>query len=139
MHFDLVDSVIELDASAGRIVTVKNVSAAEEYLQDHFPTFPVLPGVLMIESLTQAARKLLTAMNPAHSRHVLCGVRALKYGNFVRPGETLRVEVKLTKQQEDGRFDFSGTGVVLRSGANAQEEPPTAVSGKFSMRPARLG
>src|SRR5262249_58553760 len=57
MHFDLVDRVLE--QSPDRIVTLKHVSAAEEYLQDHFPTFPVLPGVMMLEAMVQAGRRML--------------------------------------------------------------------------------
>lgn len=136
MHFDLVDAVLE--QSESRIVTVKNVSAAEEYLQDHFPTFPVLPGVLMVESLVQAARRLL-AHRCGDDRLVLGAVRALKYGSFVRPGESLRVEVVLHKANPDGSFDLKGEGVVVRSSAaapsGAAEPARTAVSGRFAMRP----
>jgi len=57
MHFDLIDSVIE--KTLDRVVTIKNVSSAEEYLQDHFPTFPVLPGVMMLEAMVQAGRRML--------------------------------------------------------------------------------
>jgi len=62
MHFDLVDRVLEL--APDRIVTLKQVSAAEEYLQDHFPSFPVLPGVMMLEALVQAARRLAESRAP---------------------------------------------------------------------------
>lgn len=136
MRFDLVDAVIE--KSADRIVTHKNVSSAEEYLQDHFPTFPVLPGVLMIESMVQAARVLAKSNNAEHARHVLGGVRALKYGTFVRPGDTLRVEVSLERTHDDGRMEFKGAGTVLKPDAVAGSEPPTAVSGKFWLRPMRV-
>lgn len=139
MHFCLVDAVLE--QSDDRIVTVKQVTAAEEYLQDHFPSFPVLPGVFMVESLVQAARLLLAPRGD--SRLVLGGVRALKYGSFVRPGDTLRVEVALHKVQPDGSFDLKGEGTVLRPGTHKHPvsgvlEPPTAVSGKFTMRPLAL-
>ncbi|CAE7216871.1 fabZ, partial [Symbiodinium necroappetens] len=112
MHFDFVDRVLEV--SDERIVTVKAVSMSEEYLQDHFPSFPVLPGVFMIESMVQAARRLLTERDPALSRHVLSGVRALKYGTFVSPGRTMRIEVSLLKETEEG-FEFKGSGVVLEA------------------------
>src|ERR1044071_8866706 len=97
MHFDLVDHVLE--RTPERITTLKLVSAAEEYLQDHFPTFPVLPGVLMLEAMVQASRRLLEthASAPKDAPLVLGRVRALKYGRFVKPGCTLRVQVELLK------------------------------------------
>src|SRR5438477_3072826 len=101
MHFDLVDRVLEI--SADRIVTIKHVSAAEEYLQDHFATFPVLPGVLMLEAMVQAGRKLVETSVPGGAAGlplVLGRVRALKYGRFVKPGASLRVEVTLEKEVE---------------------------------------
>jgi 3-hydroxyacyl-[acyl-carrier-protein] dehydratase len=57
VKFNLLDKIESL--SDTRIVATKHVSLAEEYLQDHFPTFPVLPGVMMLEALTQAAGWLL--------------------------------------------------------------------------------
>jgi len=143
MHFCLLDSVIE--QAADRIVTIKQVTAAEEYLQDHFPGFPVLPGVFMIEALVQAGRRMLEARPELRStRLVLGGVRALKYGSFVRPGQTLRVEVSLAKALDDGSFELRGEGIVLSVGhevtnTSAPVDPaPTAVSGKFTLRPVRL-
>ena len=53
MRFTLVDRILELQAGQ-EITAVKNLSLAEEYLADHFPLFPVLPGVLMLEAMTQA-------------------------------------------------------------------------------------
>lgn len=136
MHFDLVDRVVDL--APERIVTVKNITLAEEYLQDHFATFPVLPGVMMLECLVQAGRRLIEARFPASASDrplVLGRVRALKYGRFVRPGATLRVEVTLLKVLEDGGFDLRGEGVVLEPSGG---EPQTAVTGRLTLRPARL-
>jgi 3-hydroxyacyl-[acyl-carrier-protein] dehydratase len=130
MHFSLVDRVIE--QSADRIVTLKHVSSAEEYLQDHFPSYPVLPGVMMLEAMVQAARRLCDS---ASVPMVLGQVRALKYGAFVRPGATLRVDVTLHKKNDDGTFDFKGEGTLLEPGATS--EPPTAVSGRFLLRPVK--
>jgi 3-hydroxyacyl-[acyl-carrier-protein] dehydratase len=130
MHFSLVDRVIE--QSADRIVTLKHVSSAEEYLQDHFPSYPVLPGVMMLEAMVQAARRLCDS---GSEPMVLGQVRALKYGAFVRPGATLRVDVTLHKKNDDGTFDFKGEGTLLEPGATS--EPPTAVSGRFLLRPVK--
>jgi 3-hydroxyacyl-[acyl-carrier-protein] dehydratase len=138
MHFNLVDAIIE--QTADRIVTVKNVSSAEEYLADHFPTFPVLPGVLMLESMVHAARLLAGACAGAPEPLVLGRVRALKYGAFMPPGATLRVEVTLLSRTEDGQFEFKGEGKRLSPGRGEEAgPPPTAVSGRFTLRPVRLG
>jgi 3-hydroxyacyl-[acyl-carrier-protein] dehydratase len=138
MHFDLVDRVLEL--TSDRIATIKQVSQAEEYLQDHFATFPVLPGVMMLEAMVQAARRLALSRASADSATplVLGKVRALKYGRFVRPGAVLRVEVSLAKTLDDGILDFKGEGVVIEPDAAPDQAPSTAVSGRFSLRPVRL-
>lgn len=141
MHFRLVDQVIECTPQRG--VTLKNVTLAEEYLQDHFPGFHVLPGVFMLEALVQSARLVLERRDLAGgnqpTRMVLGGVRAVKYGNFVRPGDCLRSEVTIDKVQEDGVVSFKGTGTVLRrSGSGGEATADTAVSGRFTMRPVRM-
>lgn len=143
MHFGLIDRVIEVDGE--RIVALKGVSSAEEYLQDHFPTFPVLPGVLMIETLVQAARALLdhrrddaTDNDVDADRYVLGLVRALKFGTFVRPGEVLRVEVSLLSRDDEGAFHFKGAGRRLSPDTPDADDSPTTVSGRFSLRPIRL-
>jgi 3-hydroxyacyl-[acyl-carrier-protein] dehydratase len=109
VKFNLIDRIEEL--SDTRIVGVKQVSLAEEYLADHFPTFPVLPGVMMLEAATQAAGWLLHhRTNFACSMAVLKEARNVKYGQFVAPGDELRLEVELTKPLETGGvFKISGT------------------------------
>ncbi len=98
--------------SDSRLVAVKYVSLAEEYLGDHFPTFPVLPGVLMLEALTQAAGWLLHRQSGfAKSMAVLKEARNVRYGTFVAPGNSLRVEVEALKLSESGGA-FKGSGTV---------------------------
>lgn len=145
MKFQLIDTIIE--QAEDRIVAQKSVTAAEEYLQDHFPTFPVVPGVMMIEALVQAGRRLL-ADRTGDPRYVLGEVRALRYGSFVRPGEILRVEVKIISEK-DGEFKFKGEGRVIRPvdetdeggsglyGTLSESSNETAVSGRFTLRPLR--
>jgi 3-hydroxymyristoyl/3-hydroxydecanoyl-(acyl carrier protein) dehydratase len=91
----------------------------------------VLPGVFMVEAMVQAARRLLEGRG--RGRMVLGGVRALRYGSFVRPGESLRVEVVVDREQGDGEVSFRGTGTVIRSDGTSE----TAVSGRFTMRARR--
>lgn len=127
MKFELLDVIVE--ESPDRIVAIKQVSNAEEYLADHFPRFPVLPGVMMVETMAQAARRMLA--DRGDTRLVLGQVRSLKFGSMVRPGEALEVEVSLHAEEEDGSYSCRGVGRVRRAGVPAE----TAVSGRFTMRP----
>ena len=134
MHFDLIDTVLE--QSDERIVALKSVTNAEEYLQDHFPTFPVLPGVMMIEACTQAARRLAEA--GGSNRYTLGQVKALKYGMFVAPGDTRRVEITVFKRHDDGSIDFKASGTVHKPGDDLGEGT-NCVSGRLTLRPVRPG
>ncbi len=147
MKFQLIDAILEI--SPERIVAVKSVSLAEEYLQDHFPTFPILPGVFMLEVCVQAARALLREACPDAVHPLVLGTaRAVKYGAMVKPGESLIVEVDLKQANADGSFDCRATGRVvtkstfdpekLSDHVNSDPSGATAVSGRFTMRPARL-
>jgi 3-hydroxyacyl-[acyl-carrier-protein] dehydratase len=109
VKFNLIDKIESI--TDDRIVAVKYVSLAEEYLADHFPTFPVLPGVMMLEALTQAAGWLLHRRHDfARSMAVLKEAKNVKYGNFVAPGNFLRVDVELHKSTESGAtFKAAGT------------------------------
>ena len=125
MRFTLIDHIVELEEGT-EITAVKTLSMAEEYLADHFPRFPVMPGVLMLEALTQSAAWLIRVSEDfAHSIIVLKEARNLKYGQFVEPGQTMTVTVKITKQDEretrvraratvDGRTTVSARLVLER-------------------------
>jgi len=122
LKFELIDNVLELEAD--RIVAIKNVTSAEEYLADHFPSFPVLPGVMMLETLVQAARILVAkSQNTGDTPLIMAQARNIRYGNMVKPGQSLIVEVTL-KGEKDGQWQLVGTGKVDGS---------VAVQGKFAM------
>ena len=125
MRFDLVDAITE--QTPGRIVAVKAVTAAEEYLADHFPGFPVLPGVMMLEAMVQASRRIL------HQEHgpgpwTLAEARNIRYGQMVRPGERLCVTVELLKSADPHTHTFAGRGEV---------DGETAVQGRLLMTTRR--
>jgi len=110
VKFNLIDKIEQL--TDDRIVAVKYVSLAEEYLADHFPTFPVLPGVMMLEAVTQAAGWLMHHRTSfGRSMAVLKEARNVKYGSFVAPGNFLRVEVDFMKPTDAGA-SFKATGTV---------------------------
>ncbi len=111
MRFLLIDRITELEPQKS-ITAVKNLSLAEEYLADHFPGFPVLPGVLMLETLVQAGGWLIRhAEDFAHSTILLKEARAIRYNSFVTPGNSLIVKMTVRKQAEN-IWDFNGTGTV---------------------------
>jgi 3-hydroxyacyl-[acyl-carrier-protein] dehydratase len=100
MRFTLLDRVMAIEPGKS-ITAVKTVTLAEEYLADHFPRFPVLPGVLMLEAMTQAAAwTVRLGEDFAHSIVVLRAARNVKYGDFVEPGKTLTVTAEVLSQDE---------------------------------------
>ena len=110
VRFELIDKIEFV--SDTRLVGVKYVSLAEEYLADHFPSFPVLPGVLMLESAAQGAGWLLHLQHDfSGSMAILKEARNVKYGNFVAAGDFLRIEVELVKLTDSGGM-FKASGSV---------------------------
>lgn len=94
MKFILLDKVTEL-VPGERICAVKALSLAEEYLGDHFPTFPVLPGVMMLEAMVQTAAMLVRITNDfAQSMIVLAEARNIKYKSFVKPGNIIVISLQ---------------------------------------------
>ena len=111
MRFTPIDRVIELERGA-KITAVKNLSMAEEYLADHFPGFPVMPGVLMLEAMTQAGAWLVRASEDfAHSVVLLKEARNVKYASFVQPGQTLQVTAEIIGQ-DDRETKLKAQGTV---------------------------
>ncbi len=124
MKFGLIDAITELTRGE-RIVAVKAVSLAEEYLEDHFPTFPVFPGVLMLQALVESATWLVrNALDFSPNVILLREARSITYKTFVRPGQLLRLEVTCRRlSRSDSDFD----GIGYCDGAEA-------VKGRFSLR-----
>ncbi|MBN1491898.1 MAG: beta-hydroxyacyl-ACP dehydratase, partial [Phycisphaerae bacterium] len=128
MKFVLLDKIVELEPGQ-RIRAVKALTLAEEYLADHFPTFPVMPGVLMVEAMVQASAWLVrTSEDYAHSVIVLAEARNVTYKSFVSPGRVLELDVKARRIDAD-TSEFEGLG---RSG---DEE---MVKGRWTLRHSNL-
>jgi 3-hydroxyacyl-[acyl-carrier-protein] dehydratase len=117
MRFNLVDRILEVEPGQ-RIRIVKNLTLAEEYLADHFPTFPVMPGVLMLQTLAEAGAWLLRITEDfQHSVIVLREAKNVKYGNFMQPGKSMIVTAELTELGSadavlKGRGEMDGTSTV---------------------------
>lgn len=100
MRFTLLDRITKIQPGS-HIEAVKALSLAEEYLQDHFPRFPVMPGVLMVEAMFQAGMWLIHKTEDfAHSAILLKEARNVKFSDFVTPGQILRVRATIFKQDD---------------------------------------
>lgn len=110
MKFILVDRIVTLSPPT-RIITRKNLTLAEEYLADHFPTFPVMPGVLMLEAMVQASAWLVRATQDfSRSMVVLEEAKNVNYKSFVSPGNTLEVTSEAVEIADQwSEFKASGT------------------------------
>jgi 3-hydroxyacyl-[acyl-carrier-protein] dehydratase len=116
--FLLVDRILEIEAD--RIVGIKNVTANEPFFTGHFPEFPVMPGVLLIEAMAQVAGVLvLLGVPDRKSKLVLfASIEEAKFRKPVLPGDTLRIEMKILKKKATA---VKAQGVVTVDGAMVAE------------------
>jgi 3-hydroxyacyl-[acyl-carrier-protein] dehydratase len=125
MRFCLLDRITELEPGV-RITGTKRLRPDEDYLRDHFPRFPVMPGVLMLEAMYQASAWLVRQSEGfAHSVVVLKETRNVKFADFVTPGRELVVTAEILKQEPtlttlkaqgtlDGNIAVSGRLILER-------------------------
>ena len=95
----LVDAIVELEAD--RIVGIKNVTMNEPYFVGHFPDFPVMPGVLVLEAMAQVAGVLVLKSIPDRKNKLvlLASIEEAKFRRPVLPGHQLRIEMIVTKRK----------------------------------------
>ena len=99
MRFRQLDKITEL-VLGERIVAVRQVRADEDYLRDHFPLFPVMPGVLMLEALFQASCWLVRATEEfENSVLLLKEARNVKFADFMEPNQTLVITAEIMKME----------------------------------------
>ena len=110
MRFILIDRIIELhlDQSA---IGVKNVTMSEDFLAHHFPHRPIMPGVLIVESMVQLADWLIRASSEFKQIGQASAFDRIKFRIVVRPGDQMKVKVSLTSRQGN-LASFKGSAYV---------------------------
>lgn len=93
--FLLIDRIIELEPGQ-RAVGIKNVTANEQFFQGHFPDFPVMPGVLIVEAIAQVGAVAMLSQPEFEGQLALfAGIDKIRFKRQVKPGDTLRITVEL--------------------------------------------
>jgi 3-hydroxyacyl-[acyl-carrier-protein] dehydratase len=140
----LIDRIVQLQPGAS-ITAVKALALSDEYLEDHFPLFPVMPGVLMLECMYQTGAWLVRKSDDfASSMVVLREARNVKFADFVQPGQVLRVTAEL--QKRDGALTWlkaqgtvdgalaSSARIVLQQYNLADTDPAQAATDDYTRR-----
>jgi 3-hydroxymyristoyl/3-hydroxydecanoyl-(acyl carrier protein) dehydratases len=130
MRFAMIDRIAKVTPGE-QITATRSLSLAEEYLADHFPQFPVMPGVLTLQACLEAAAWLVRVTNDFTANHVeLRSLKALKYGNFVEPGDTLEITVQITTARSTEAGKWKEYELKLQGSVGGR----SAVSGKATVR-----
>ena len=126
--FLLIDRVVEL-VRMHRIVAIKNVTINEPFFQGHFPSYPIMPGVLMVEAMAQAGGALLLTEVPDRNDKlmVFTGIDEARFRAPVVPGDQVRIEVEVLKWSKRGATmrgnAFVGSKLVCEAEIKCQVVP----------------
>ena len=142
--FLLIDRVVEL-VRKERIVAIKNVTINEPFFQGHFPSYPIMPGVLMVEAMAQAGGALLLTEVPDRDDKLMLftGIDGAKFRAPVVPGDQVRIEVEVLKFSHRGATmhgnAYVGTRLVCESEIRCQLVPRPARKTEPQETPAMAG
>ncbi|MHB8883155.1 MAG: 3-hydroxyacyl-ACP dehydratase FabZ family protein [Thermodesulfovibrionales bacterium] len=111
MRYLLVDHIIEWKAGES-IRGIKNVAMSEDFLEFHFPKNPIMPGVMLLEALTQLTGWLEAASSDFRQWFLISGVNKCSFYGFAFPGDQVELRVEFVSSSAENRKVFKGTGLV---------------------------
>ncbi len=122
--FLMIDKVLEINVQNEYVKAIKNVTINEPFFQGHFPEYPIMPGVLIIEAMAQAAAVGLKYIFPEYKDKlfVLAGVDKVKFRQPVYPGDTLILEAK----------GFKKKGPIIKTTATARVGDKIVAEGEIT-------
>ncbi len=97
-YFHLIDRIADLDVGEGKITAEVQVPTESTIFEGHFPGYPIMPGVLLIEAMAQTSGWLLIALNKFERMPFLAAVKEAKMRSFVNPGDLLVVEASIVHE-----------------------------------------
>lgn len=97
-YFQMIDRILDLNTVEKKITVEAHVPAQSTIFEGHFPGYPIMPGVLLIESMAQASGWLLVALMNFQRMPFLAAVKEAKMRGFVSPGETLTIDASLVHE-----------------------------------------
>jgi len=116
MRFILLDEILTLDPGC-TITARKYMGAGEDFFADHFPGFPVVPGVLLTEMIAQAAGKCLDAEKKSRGRAMLARIDQASFRDWMRPGQTAEIKAEIKTNRDkfataQGAIEVDGKSIA---------------------------
>lgn len=127
-HFDLLDEIVDLDTRKGRIRTRLQVPEESPVFEGHFPGFPLVPGVMLIESMAQASGFMILGTVDYKRMPFLAAVKSAKFRTAVLPGQSIEAEATMV---QDGSGYAVTDALIKRDGRSIAESQLTFRVTKF--------
>lgn len=103
MRFLFIDHIISYEKGKSA-VGIKSVTLSEDFLADHFPTFPIMPGVLQVEAISQLASWLVYITKDYSVKGTITDIDKVKFKDPIKPGDQMTIEVNIISWDEEGVY-----------------------------------